>query len=216
MNLYFVFKPVTGNNYVGNFDYFEKVTNASAVTYTLATNVSPAASGIITSNLLGSQFIEGTQISLTATANFGYNFVRWVDANGNPVSTANPVTFSILTNTTYTAEFKVANTPTISYRNSIDGSILTGLTPTAYTEATSVTLPVPTLLGYTFYGWSTSPTVPNTIKKIETTTTGNQVFYAFWGATGGNDKGTPAFPEQKAMVNMLPVAVAERLFMLPI
>ncbi|MCI9846032.1 carbohydrate-binding protein [Flavobacterium pectinovorum] len=194
-DLYFVFKPLTGNNYVGNFDYFEKVTNnANANIYTLSTNVSPVSGGTITASQSGTQFVDGTQISLTAAANFGYNFVRWTDGNGTPVSTANPVTFAITANTTYVAEFKAVNTYTISYQNSIDGSILTGLTPTAYTEATSVTLPAPTLLGYTFYGWSTSPTVPNTIKKIETTTTGNQTFYAFWGTAGGNQKGTPAFP----------------------
>lgn len=193
-DLFLVFKPVAGNTYVCNVDYFEKITNASAVSYTLSTNVSPASSGTITSNQAGSQFVDGTQISLTAAANFGYSFVRWVDGNGEPVSTANPVTFTIASNTTYAAEFKAVNTYTISYRNSIDGSALTGLTPAAYAEATSLTLPVPALTGYTFYGWSTSPTVPNTIKKIETTTTGNQIFYAFWGAAGANDKGIPAFP----------------------
>lgn len=194
-DLYFVFKPVTGNNYVGNFDYFEKVTNnTNGAMYTLATNVNPASSGTISASHPGSQFVEGTQITLTAAPNFGYNFVRWVDSNGTPASTANPVTFTIAANSTYVAEFKAVNTYTISYLNAIDSSPLTGLTPTAYTEATSVNLPVPTLLGYAFYGWSTSPTSPNTIKKIETTSTGNQVFYAFWGATGGNEKGTPAFP----------------------
>ncbi|HEX8016031.1 MAG TPA: carbohydrate-binding protein [Flavobacterium sp.] len=193
-DLYFVFKPVSGNNYVGNFDYFEKVTNDSAVIYTLTTNTSPASSGTLSSNQAGSQFVEGTQISLTATPNFGYRFVRWTDANGVLISTANPVTFSIEANSTYTAEFIAANTPAISYLNSVDGSALNGLSPTTYTEGTSVTLPVPALLGYTFYGWSTSLTVPNTIKKIETTATGNQTFYAFWGIAGANDKGTPAFP----------------------
>ena len=193
-DLYFVFKPVSGNNYVGNFDYFEKVTNDSAVIYTLTTNTSPASSGTLSSNQAGSQFVEGTQISLTATPNFGYRFVRWTDANGVLISTANPVTFSIEANSTYTAEFIAANTPAISYLNSVDGSALNGLSPTTYTEGTSVTLPVPTLLGYTFYGWSTSLTVPNTIKKVETTATGNQTFYAFWGTAGANDKGTPAFP----------------------
>jgi hypothetical protein len=193
-DLYLVFKHPTNTGYLFNIDYLEKISNTSAVAYTLTTNVSPASSGTISSNQSGSQFVEGTQISLTAAANFGYSFVRWTDGNGTPVSTANPVTFTIAANSTYVAEFKAVNTYTISYRNSIDGSALTGLTPTAYAEATSATLPVPTLLGYTFYGWSTSPTVPNTIKKIETTATGNQVFYAFWGKAGANDKGTPAFP----------------------
>ncbi|MEL1255910.1 carbohydrate-binding protein [Flavobacterium sp. DGU38] len=194
-DLYFVFKPVTGNNYVGNFDYFEKVTdNANVAIYTLTTNASPASGGSITSATPGTQFVDGTSITLTATPNFGYNFVRWTDGNGSPVSTANPVTFNIASNVTYIAEFKTANTYTISYQNSVDGSVLTGLTPATYTEGIPVTLPVPTAIGYTFYGWSTSLTVPNTIKKTETTTTGNQVFYAFWGSTGGNTKDTPAFP----------------------
>ncbi|WP_163410700.1 carbohydrate-binding protein [Flavobacterium ajazii] len=194
-DLYFVFKPVTGNNYVGNFDYFEKVTdNANVAIYALTTSASPASGGSISSAQPGTQFVDGTQITLTATPNFGYNFVRWVDANGNPVSTVNPVTFSITSNITYTAEFKTANTYTISYQNSVDGSVITGLTPTTYTEGIPETLPVPTAIGYTFYGWSTSLTVPNTIKKTEATTTGNQVFYAFWGPTGGNSKDTPAFP----------------------
>lgn len=193
-DLYLVFKPVTGNTYLGNVDYFEKITSASAVAYTLATNVSPASSGTIASNPAGSQFVDVSQISLTANANFGYNFVRWVDANGTPVSTANPVTFNIASNVTYVAEFKAVNTYSISYLNSIDGTALAGLTPMAYAEGTATTLPIPTLTGYTFYGWSTSGTMPNTITKIETTTTGNQVFYAFWGVAGGNDKETPAFP----------------------
>jgi len=193
-DLYLVFKPVTGNSYLGNVDYFEKITSASAVTHTLATNMSPASSGTIVSNPAGSQFVDGSQISLTANANFGYSFVRWVDANGTPVSTANPVTFNIASNVTYVAEFKAVNTYAISYLNSIGGVALTGLTPMAYAEGIATTLPIPTLIGYTFYGWSTSATVPNTITKIETTTTGNQVFYAFWGVAGGNNKGTPAFP----------------------
>ncbi len=193
-DLYFVFKPVTGNNYVGNFDYFEKITSVSAVTYTLTTNVSHASSGTITSNPAGSQFVEGSQISLTANANFGYSFVRWVDANGTPVSTDNPVTFNIESNVTYVAEFKAVNTYSISYLNSIDGTALTGLTPMVYAEGTATTLPIPTLNGYAFYGWSTSATVPNTIKKTETIATGNQVFYAFWGIAGGNNKEAPAFP----------------------
>lgn len=186
-DLYLVFKPVAGNTYLGNVDYFEKISNASNVTiYNLTTNVSPASSGTISSSPLGSQFADGTQITLTANPNFGYKFSRWVDGNGNPVSTTNPAVFTITSNLTYVAEFVAANTPTVSYINSIDGVGMAGLTPTTYTEGTATTLPIPTLTNYVFYGWSTSDTVPNTIKKIETTTAGNQVFYAFWGVAGNN------------------------------
>ncbi|KAF2508314.1 pectinesterase family protein [Flavobacterium foetidum] len=81
----------------------------------------------------------------------------------------------------------------ITYLNSIDGTSIAGLTPVEYTEGTALTLPVPTLNGYTFYGWSDSATVPNTLKEIAATTTGNQTVYAYWGTAGNNkpDEVTP-------------------------
>ncbi|WP_289659959.1 pectinesterase family protein [Flavobacterium panacagri] len=81
----------------------------------------------------------------------------------------------------------------ISYLNSIDGKAIAGLTPVEYTEGTALTLPVPTLNGYTFYGWSASATVPNTLKEIAATTTGNQTVYAYWG-TAGNNKPDEVMP----------------------
>jgi len=75
----------------------------------------------------------------------------------------------------------------VSYLNSIDGKPYSGLTPIEYTEGTVVTLPIPDLKDYTFYGWSASAAVPNSIKEIPSTATGNQTFYAFWGP-GGNNK----------------------------
>lgn len=105
-DLYLVFKHPTNTGYLFNLDYFEKETNdPSAVTYTLTTNVSPASSGTVSSNPAGSTLNQGTAITLTANKNFGYNFTRWVDGNGTLISTANPVTFTITSNTTYVAEF---------------------------------------------------------------------------------------------------------------
>ncbi len=74
----------------------------------------------------------------------------------------------------------------ISYLNSIDGKAIAGLTPVEYTEGTALTLPVPTLNGYTFYGWSASASEPNTQKDIAATVKGNQTLYAFWGIAGNN------------------------------
>lgn len=76
----------------------------------------------------------------------------------------------------------------VSYLNSIDGKAISGLNPIEYTEGTALTLPVPTLKEYTFFGWSTSATTPNSIKEIAITATGNQTFYAFWGVGGNNKK----------------------------
>ncbi|MNS48069.1 Listeria-Bacteroides repeat domain [compost metagenome] len=55
----------------------------------------------------------------------------------------------------------------------------------------ALVLPVPTLKDYTFYGWSVSPTIPNTVKEIASTATGNQTFYAFWGEGGNNKQDEP-------------------------
>ena len=77
-------------------------------------------------------------------------------------------------------------TSSINYMNSIGNVAIANLTPITYTEGTAVTLPTPALEGYTFYGWSTSATTPNTITAIATTATGNQIYYAFWGENGNN------------------------------
>lgn len=76
----------------------------------------------------------------------------------------------------------------VSYLNSIDGKAISGLSPIEYIEGTALTLPAPTLKDYTFFGWSTSATTPNSIKEIAVTATGNQTFYAFWGVGGNNKK----------------------------
>lgn len=114
-DLYLVFKHPTNTGYLFNIDYLEKVTNIpGAVTYSLATNVSPASSGTVSLNPAGTNFNEGTSITLTANKNFGYNFTRWVDGNGVEVSTANPYTFTINSNATLIAEYTAVETYTLS------------------------------------------------------------------------------------------------------
>lgn len=114
-DLYLVFKHPSNTGYLFNLDYLEKVTNnPNAVTFTLSTNVSPAASGTISLNPAGSTFNQGTEIKLTANKNFGYHFVRWTDSNGTPVSTANPYTFTITSNTTFVAEYAAVDTFTLN------------------------------------------------------------------------------------------------------
>ena len=49
---------------------------------------------------------EGSNVTVTAKANEGYEFVNWTDENGREVSTSNPYTFEATTNTTLKANFK--------------------------------------------------------------------------------------------------------------
>ena len=103
-DLYLVFTG-PGTGYLFNVDYFEKVTdNPNAVNFTLTTNVSPASSGTITLNPGGTTFAKGTEVKLTASKNFGYNFKQWVDDKGALVSTANPLTFIVNATATLIAQ----------------------------------------------------------------------------------------------------------------
>ncbi len=114
-DLYLVFKHPTSTGYLFNLDYFEKVTNnPNAVTYTLATSITPAAAGTISANPAGTTVNQGTEVTLTANKNFGYKFTRWVDGNGVLVSTANPYIFTINANTTLVAEYETIETYTLT------------------------------------------------------------------------------------------------------
>ena len=52
---------------------------------------------------------DGTSVTLTATANDGYHFVNWT-ANGTAVSSANPFTFTVTSDTALVANFEADST----------------------------------------------------------------------------------------------------------
>ena len=62
-------------------------TAADVASYMLTTSASPAEGGNVSVYPAGNEFEEGTTLKLTATENFGYDFVNWTDAEGNAVST---------------------------------------------------------------------------------------------------------------------------------
>ena len=96
-------------------------------------------------------FNAGTQVSITATPNSGYQFTSW--SNG---STTNPVTVTLNSNTTITANFEVLiNSYTLTVV-STDGGSATGAGE--YNEGTEVTLTATASEGYRFTGWSDGST----------------------------------------------------------
>lgn len=193
-DLYLVFKHPTNTAYLFNLDYFEKVTIIpGAVTYTLATNVSPVLSGEVTLNPAGSTFNEGTEITLTAKENFGYNFVRWTDGAGAPVSTANPYIFTITSNSTLIAEYEAADTYTLNVN--VDGAFGLGdytVSPagkdggfSVYEKGTNVTITALENDIIKFNNWSDGSTALSTSvvmneNKSVTGTYDNVTFIAGW------------------------------------
>ena len=60
------------------------------------------------------EYKEGTEVTLTATPAEGYEFVNWTSGE-TEVSTANPFTFTVTSDTTLVANFKAVEPTTITY-----------------------------------------------------------------------------------------------------
>lgn len=84
-------------------------TPVSVPVYTLSVEQADKTAGTLTVNPAGTQFDEGTQISVSTTENFGYHFQAWVDDAGETVSTLNPYVFEIKANTSLTATYSKNN-----------------------------------------------------------------------------------------------------------
>ncbi len=84
-------------------------TPVSVPSYTLEVTTGDAEAGTVSSNPAGTEFDEGTSLTLTATENFGYHFAAWVDETGATVSTDNPYTFEISQNTSLKATYTKNN-----------------------------------------------------------------------------------------------------------
>jgi hypothetical protein len=108
----------------------------------------------------GGTFASGTQVSLTATATSGYSFSGW--SNG---STANPLTVTLNSNTSITANFQViVNSYTLSVTAGEGGSVSTE--GGEYEEGTEVTITATPEEGYEFIGWSDGDINPDKVVNI--------------------------------------------------
>ena len=117
------------------------------IQYTLTANAGDG--GSVTG---GGTFASGTQVSLTATPTSGYSFSGWSTG-----STANPLTVTLNSNTTITANFQVIlNSYTLTVTAGEGGSVSSE--GGEYEEGTEVTLIATPLEGYRFTGWSDGDT----------------------------------------------------------
>lgn len=79
-------------------------------TYTMSVRLGMDNAGKVAASPTGSEFDEGTTITVSATENFGYHFKGWTDEQGREVSTMNPYTFDISANTTLIATYDKVET----------------------------------------------------------------------------------------------------------
>lgn len=145
--------------------------------------------GIINSGIINS-YIEGIGATLpTDIVKDGYTFAGWYTNStflGNPVYS---ITTTDTGNKAYYAKWDISggsSTPSISYRvtlNSNGGIIMSG-DISSYTTGTATALPTNVVReGYQFGGWfSSSAFVGSAITHINSTDTGDKIYYAKWNA----------------------------------
>ena len=85
-------------------------TKADIATYTLTTAVAPAEAGNVSVYPVADQYEEGSEVKLTATENFGYDFVNWTNARGEVVSETPVFTHIMNADETLTANFVAVET----------------------------------------------------------------------------------------------------------
>lgn len=122
--------------------------NTMSVKYTISTSVNPINSGTIKGD---GSYDENTTITLSATPNFGYQFVNWTE-KGNAVSTWSNYTFDLTSNRTLVANFKAQSFTITARAKPSEGGTVTG--SGSYTYGETVTVRATTNSGYKFINWT--------------------------------------------------------------
>lgn len=151
----------------------------------------------------GGTFEKNTQVTVTATPNSGYHFVRWTE-NGAEVSTSASYSFILTADRTLVAVFEQdAPTTHTKHTVTVNGSYATNSGAGQYAEGVTVTINAGSRSRYTFTGWTaTGITLSNpNSATISFTMPGNNVtVMANWrqnsstgGSSGGGGSSSPSY-----------------------
>ena len=137
-------------NITANTTVYAFFTKKYAVNFSADANGSVAATADEQALTSGNKVVGGTEVTLTATANTGYHFVKWSNE-----STTNPLTITVTDNIELQPIFAI-NTYTVEFLNYDDevlqsGSINHGETPVYNGKAPE--RPADAQYTYTFSGW---------------------------------------------------------------
>jgi hypothetical protein len=135
--------------------------------YTVAIAATPEEGGSVSIYPKSDEYLENDEVTLTATENFGYDFVNWTNAAGEVVSTDAKTKYTVTADETLTATFKQVNTYALDI--TIDGEAndyMVSLNPEAtvvdgknmYEEGTVVVMTASSNPILTFTNWNTGET----------------------------------------------------------
>ena len=149
---------------------FTAVFGEPAVTYfDITTNANPAAGGTVTGD---GTYAQGTEVTLVATANTGWHFVRWQDDN-----TDNPRTITVNATETYTAYFEADIYAIVVTASPEEGGNVTG--GGTYPYGSVVALNAIPKTDYEFLNWNDGVTTA----ARSVTVTGNATYVAHFVST---------------------------------
>lgn len=151
-------------------------TTEEVVNYSFSATASPEEGGSVTIYPNASEYESGSEITLTATENFGYDFVNWTDAEGNVVSTEAKFKYTVESEVALTANFVAVNTYALDL--TVDGTndYMVEVNPVGtvvdgkmmYEEGVYVTLTANSYEGLvTFNNWSDGQTVSEITFKMD-------------------------------------------------
>lgn len=131
-----IVRLVAANGYASNWNLnYINVTGTYAetfkTTYPLSVSTNIAGAGSIAVSPSGSEFEEGTEVTLSTTPNFGYRFLNWTDGDNNVVGTSVNYTTTMDKSKTFVANYEVKNTYALSYSiQGVSSNHLVSVAPT--------------------------------------------------------------------------------------
>ena len=140
-NANYSFTATTSRTLVANFELNS---------YTISASASPAAGGTISG---AGSYNHGQTVTLSATANTGYNFVNWTE-NGSVVSIDAEYSFTATANRTLVANFEAISYTISASANPTNGGTVSGADN--YIYGASCTLTATANTGYQFVNWTDS------------------------------------------------------------
>jgi len=168
--------------------------NFKLVQYTLTTGTSPSGAGTI-APASGGKYDHGTQVTVTAVANAGYQFTGWSGACPG----TGPCIVSMTSDQSVTANFVVLQYTLTTGTNPSGAGTVTPASGNKYNYGTQVTVATTTNTGYQFTGWSgaCNTTGPCTVMMTgDRSVTANYALVQYTLTTGTSPSGagtvTPA------------------------
>ena len=148
------------------------VANFQINTYTISASASPVAGGTVNG---AGYYTHGQNVTLSTTANTGYNFVNWTE-NGTAVSTNATYSFTATDNRTLVANFEAISYTITANANPTEGGSVSGAG--SYTYGQTATLTATANTGYQFVNWTDGNAAVSDEATYSFTVNGNRTLVA--------------------------------------